>query len=165
MISYTILTGKSNLTESKFIELRFLFLQNLLNSLIMNLKIDHINFYQIFKYLEHTFVYFDNHFDRKTSDYHRLLLHVTKPWNATTLIGHRVWVEDKLIEFDHATLKLHLIRFTNSPKCQFIIAVCFEYITQENTFENLSLTIFIFHNFLVSLKKLQDSLENIRNGL
>lgn len=33
LISYTILTGKSNLTESKFIELRFLFLQNLFKQL------------------------------------------------------------------------------------------------------------------------------------
>ena len=38
LISYTILTGKSNLTESKFIELRFLFCRICLNSLIMNLN-------------------------------------------------------------------------------------------------------------------------------
>ena len=160
LISYTILTGKSNLTESKFIELRFLFLQNLFKQLDNESQIDHINFYQIFKYLEHTFVYFDNHFDRKTSDYHRLLLHVTKPWNATTLIGHRVWVEDKLIEFDHATSetsfdKVHKFTEMSNLLLQFVLNI----LPQENTFENLSLTIFIFHNFLVSLKKLQDSLE------
>ncbi|KAF6062942.1 Vps51/Vps67 family protein [Candida albicans] len=147
-------------SKSKFIELRFLFLQNLFKQLDNESQIDHINFYQIFKYLEHTFVYFDNHFDRKTSDYHRLLLHVTKPWNATTLIGHRVWVEDKLIEFDHATSetsfdKVHKFTEMSNLLLQFVLNI----LPQENTFENLSLTIFIFHNFLVSLKKLQDSLE------
>ena len=44
LISYTILTGKSNLTESKFIELRFLFLQNLFKQLDNESQIDHINF-------------------------------------------------------------------------------------------------------------------------
>ena len=160
LISYTILTGESNLTKSKFVELRYLFLQELFKQLDNESQLDHINFYLIFKYLEHTFVYFDNCFHKTTSDYHRLLSHVTKPWNATALIGHRVWIEDKLIEFDRATPNTpfdKLSKFTEISNLlfQFVLNI----LPQENTFENLSLTVFIFHNFLVSLKKLQDSLE------
>ena len=160
LISYTILNGGKAPVASKFIELRMAYIDSLLNDLPTKSPLDQVNFYQIFKFLEHTCNYVDSYFEKTSSDYHRILTHVTKPWNATTLIGHKVWIEDELIQFaaDSTTTFDRATKFTELIKLVFDFTI--KSLPQDNIkFENLTLTVFVFHNFLVSLKRLQDSVE------
>ena len=160
LISYSILNGGKVLVLSKFFELRIAYINGLLKELRNKSSLDQVNFYQIFKFLEHTCTYVDNYFEKDTSDYYRILSHVTKPWNATTLIGHKVWIEDELIQLDVTTR----CNFDHDSKFLELVKLVFDFtiesLPQDNTkFESLNLAVFVFHNFLVSLKRLQDSAE------
>ncbi|EMG45582.1 hypothetical protein G210_4234 [Candida maltosa Xu316] len=160
LISYAILCDRDVSVPSKFVNLRIQFMENMLQKLKSDSTLDQINFYQVFKYLEHTCQYVDNYFGNKSSDYYRILAHVTKPWSATALIGHKVWIEDKSIEFANHNKSE---KFDRDAKFQSLVDLIFKFTSDtlpiEHNYQNLSLTIFVLHNFLISLKKLQDSVE------
>ncbi|EGW35172.1 uncharacterized protein SPAPADRAFT_131499, partial [Spathaspora passalidarum NRRL Y-27907] len=162
LISLTILLQTSfEEIVSSFIDIRFKFLQDLIEQVRSNSP-EKINFFKIFKYIENTICYIQGYFKSGTSDYFVGLDSVRTPWKASNLTGHRSWFDDTTIRFNLEGYKPITTSVELSQFPTLVFDMINELLTQEETVSgvtNLSSTIFMFHNIMLSLAKLQDSIE------
>lgn len=176
LLAYTILNKNSPQFESfssvaeKFILLRLDYIQKIMEELVLLRSKEKVEFNKILKFLENTCWYISNYLTTYSGDYFRVLNNITKPWKASSLVGHKSWFDDKVVE-------VSLDDFSESVVTQVaqqlelsmgnLSNVLFKFVTDllensqgdTNGVETLSNTIFIFHNFLVSLKRLEDAMD------
>ncbi|RLV92559.1 hypothetical protein JA1_003073 [Spathaspora sp. JA1] len=149
LLSLTILYNSTfDDVVRKFIDIRFKYLESLLVD-------SSINWFKIFKYIENTICYYTNYFaNTKTSDYYLGLKSVVgSSWRASSLIGHRSWFDDSVIKFNldrDLPVTTCLIQFPT---------VVFDFITEKLSQLDTSPSILTYHKIMLSLVKLQDSIE------
>ncbi|KAG7665474.1 uncharacterized protein J8A68_001162 [[Candida] subhashii] len=142
-----------------------------MEEIILLRSADKVDFNKILRFFENTCSYITNYFTIYSGDYFRVLNNATKPWKASSLVGHKSWFDDKVVEFNLDQFSEEIV-IENTTKLETAMgsfpAIIFKFVKdllEENTpkaragVENLSTTIVIFHNFLISLKKLEDSMD------
>ncbi|CUM53220.1 uncharacterized protein AC631_04273 [Debaryomyces fabryi] len=182
LIAYIILNHKNEkmhtLTKvhDKFIKLRYDFLDNVLKKILSTSQpanTCHINFYKIFKYIENTCDYVSRYFNTEKATKNELLKDLkqaTGTWKASSLIGFHNWIENENVEFNY---DLILIDICNSEEVSInefpdLLARFSDNLIKqisngsEEGISSLSNSFVIFHNFIISLKKLDVSM--IGNG-
>jgi len=177
LISYIIINSTNPELDTiskvvdKFMALRIKHLKLMLESLVSKQVSTRVNFLSIFKYVENTCTYVDKYFSRN-SEMLRELTSYTKPWEPSSLVGFRGWLDADTISFNQEVY-VHGLSSSSEPivedSFKILADTVFKFTssimkTPPNSKQStqlssqLSTTLVIFHNFIISLKSLHDTM-------
>ncbi|ODV77542.1 uncharacterized protein CANTADRAFT_56228 [Suhomyces tanzawaensis NRRL Y-17324] len=163
IVAFIILNhGNSDLNtldkvSRKFIDLRRCYVRELLSKLkVLNSRID---FFPLFKYIENTLGYVDSYFLQPNNEMTKQLQTYTKIWSGPKIIGFSSWVEEKSIPFDQHSYTSYCLDATKKLIEQFInlgVDEVFRFVEEVlSAYQyNISESLILFHNFIMSLKNL-----------
>ncbi|CAI5756523.1 unnamed protein product [Candida verbasci] len=159
IVSYNILNGGINNLGERIINLR----SNFIKSMLSQIEYSSIDFFKLFKYLECTCLYINKFFENKASNEYRITLSdATQPWSCYSLIGHKYWYDDKIVEFNYK--ERDTVNHDKALKDSFewILKFLINLMERQgkSNCESLEVPISSFHNILVSLRNLEDFLES-----
>lgn len=182
LIAYIILNHNNEELDTlskvhdNFIKLRYDYLDKILSKILSTSKLGNtynINFFKIFKYIENTCDYISKYLNTEKPTKNELLKNLkqdTGTWKASSLIGFHNWIENEDVKFNHDLV----LRNVTNPKAVTVddfpklLAIFSDNLINQNSnnsekgINNLSNSFVIFHNFIISLKKLDVSM--VTNG-
>lgn len=178
LIAYIILNHNNEELDTltkvhdNFVKLRYDYLDKILSKILSASEPENtynINFYKIFKYIENTCDYISKYFNTEKPTKNELLKNLkqaTGAWKASSLIGFHNWIENEDVKFNHDLV----LRNVSNPEAVTVddfpklLAIFSDNLIKQNSnnnekgINNLSNSFVIFHNFIISLKKLDVSM-------
>lgn len=157
----------------KFISLRLSYLQELIKELVPNSPeiLVNIKFFRLLKYVENTCDFVEKYFESKNlvpSDLFKLLKKYSSPWKATEIIGFHHWFESDEVKLNQDVYLINLPQSSLSAAHESLssLSTFISSLLQGifDAFKNskdplaiLTNHLIVFHNFIVSLAKVEIS--------